>query len=171
MSADPNAHILLIMAYADGPVVNFDATKHLLTVTDPVTHVTATIKIVGTGSFAASLGPFGTTAISDRPANPAGVPKAGAQLLAQSMASFGAGSGTADSGSGNPTAIITRRTSWRLMHRIRITDERDRSAERTTAVGDKLPKCDVRHTSAMTIRPNRSTGPRCGWRGSPRPTS
>jgi hypothetical protein len=94
MSAAPSAGIVLgNVAFADVPTVVFNPTTHLLTVTDPVSHVVDKIKIVGTGSFMAGPGLFGTTLITDPPAAPASVP--GTQLLVQSMASFGASASSA----------------------------------------------------------------------------
>ena len=87
--------------FADGPTVNFDASKHLLKVTDPITGTIDNIKIVGTGTFAPSLAGDGSTFIRDPPASPASAPNANTNLLAQSMASIGASGNVAGSGAGN----------------------------------------------------------------------
>jgi hypothetical protein len=64
MSSAPGAAIdPQNIAFADDPTVNFNARTHLLTVTDPVTHVTDKIKIVGTGTFTASLAGDGITTL------------------------------------------------------------------------------------------------------------
>ena len=98
MSSAPGAAIdLENMLFADGPTVNFDAGKHLLTVTDPVKGITDKIKIVGTGTFTDSNAADGSTLISDPPANAVNVPENSARLLAQSMATFGATGGLAAS--------------------------------------------------------------------------
>ena len=100
MSSAPGALIdLENIPFADAPSVNFDATKHLLTVTDPVTGTADKIKIVGTGSFTASGAADGSTFISDPPASGSGRPSVGASLLVQSMAAFDAASGPLGSGS------------------------------------------------------------------------
>ena len=103
MSGNPDAAIELEnMPFADGPSVNFDATKHLLTVTDPITGITDKIKIVGTGTFTKSAAFDGTTLISDPPASSAVAPATNAPLLlAQAMASFGAAGGVAGSDNGH----------------------------------------------------------------------
>jgi len=93
MSGNSSVSIILEnIPFADNPVVSPLSSKGILTVTDPVTHVVDSIKIVGTGSFTASAGPLGTTAISDPPAGSPSAPGNSAQLLAQSMASFGTAS-------------------------------------------------------------------------------
>ncbi len=89
--------------FADGPAVSFNPTRHLLTVTDPVTHVTDTIKVVGTGSFTASMALDGSTLITDPPSDSASVPHAAINLLVQQVASFGLSNGVAGSGTGNIT--------------------------------------------------------------------
>jgi hypothetical protein len=101
MSAAPGAGIeLQNIAFADHPTVRFKAKKHLLIVTDPVTHVTDKITIVGTGSFKASLAGDGiSTLITDPPTGTA----SSARLLVQSMASFGDSGGIIGSGSGELT--------------------------------------------------------------------
>jgi hypothetical protein len=93
----PSASIELEnIVFAHSPAVNFNATTHLLTVSDPVTGVIDKIKISGpAGTFTLSLGPSGTTLISDPPANLASEPHANPNLLVQAMASFGASGGVA----------------------------------------------------------------------------
>jgi hypothetical protein len=78
-------------------------TTHLLTVsaTEQGRVITDKIKIVGTGTFAASAGLFGLTVIKDPPPIPASVPVTNVNLLVQSMASFGASSSVAASGAGS----------------------------------------------------------------------
>ena len=103
MAASPGASIdLENIAFSDGPIVNYNPKTHLLTVTDQVAGITDKIKISGpAGTFTPSMALDGTTLISDPSAAPATVPNNGAQLLAQSMASFGATSGVAGSGTGS----------------------------------------------------------------------
>jgi len=100
MLGNPGAGIdLENIVFANSPVVSFNATQHLLTVTDPVTGITDTIKISGpAGTFTPSMASDGSTLIKDPPANAASVPNDNAQLLVQAMASFGASSGIAGSG-------------------------------------------------------------------------
>ena len=99
----------LSIPFADDPTVNFNATKHLLTVADPVSGVTYNIKIVGTGTFTKSPGLLGSTLITDPPANPASIPAGSDQLLVQSMAAFGA---AADGGSTGGAADAPAGGSW-----------------------------------------------------------
>ena len=98
---DGNAIDLENIAFADGPVVSPLSTKGVLTVTDPDTHVVDKITIVGGGTFTASLATDGSTLITDPSPNPTSVPHANTNLLAQSIASFGASSGIAGSGTGH----------------------------------------------------------------------
>jgi hypothetical protein len=103
MSTNPGAGIVLgNIPFADGPVVSFNPTTHLLTVsaTKQGRVITDKIKIVGTGTFAASPGLFGLTVIKDPPPIPASGPGTDMNLLVQSMASFGASSSVAASGTG-----------------------------------------------------------------------
>jgi hypothetical protein len=87
--------------------VTYSATLHLLTVVDPTDHVTDKIKISGpAGTFTASAGFFGTTVIKDPL-----VAHANTDLLVQSMASFGASSGIAESG----TSVAEHHTSSDFM--------------------------------------------------------
>lgn len=98
----PDASLDLVnIEYADDPTVEFNATKHLLTVTDPIKDITDTIKIAGpTGTFVKSKAPSGTTLISDPPA--AGdTLTTRTQWFAQAVAAFGAQNGLAASGAGN----------------------------------------------------------------------
>ena len=105
MSSAPDAAIdLENIPFADGPMVAFNASTHLLTVTDPVTEKTDKIKIVGTGSFNSSMATDGSTLISDPPAAPVSVPNS-VHLFTQSMASFGAPTGLTGSG---PHAVSER---------------------------------------------------------------
>jgi len=105
MSTAPGAAIdLTNIFFADitSSDVNFSPTKHLLTVFDPASSVTDKIKISGSaGTFTPSLASDGTTLISDPPASPESVPHANTDLLAQSMASFGASSSIVGSGTGS----------------------------------------------------------------------
>jgi len=87
------------IAFAHAKIVSY--TKGVLTVTDTSSGVTDKIKIAGGGTFTPSAGINGSTEITDPPANPASVPHTNTNLLAQSMASFGASSGIAGSGTGN----------------------------------------------------------------------
>jgi len=100
MAANSGASIdLEYIPFADDPIVSPLSAKGVLTVTDPVTHVIDTIKIVGGGTFTATSGGIaGSTLIEDPPANAAGVPHTNTNLLAQSMASFGASGSIAGSG-------------------------------------------------------------------------
>ena len=91
MSSNSDAAIdLANIPFADGPVVSPLSAAGVLTVTDPVSHVVDKIKIVGGGTFNAQLGITGSTEITDPPAK--------TNLVVQSMASFGAGSAVAGSG-------------------------------------------------------------------------
>lgn len=117
MSGAPGASIdLENIAFADFPKLVFDAAKHLLTVTDPVTGTTDKIKIVGSGSFTDGKAADGSTLISDPPADPAGVTDAKTRLLAQSMAAFGAGTAAAryEGGEGNftPSDTLAANPHW-----------------------------------------------------------
>ena len=86
------------ISFADGPVLDLNAKKTVLTVTDPVTDVVDRIKLVYTGFIiVAEKAPDGSTLIVDPPANPQTAPGQSARLLAQSMATFGAATGIAGS--------------------------------------------------------------------------
>jgi len=85
--------------YANVTSVTYSSSKHVVTVVDQTDNITDTIKIAGTaGTFTPSLATDGSTLISDPPASPASVPNNVAQLLVQSIASFGATTGVVPSG-------------------------------------------------------------------------
>ena len=99
MSGNPGAAIdLENLSSADAITVNLNAHTHVLSVTDTATHVTDTIKIVGTGTFVAKPALDGTVLITDPPPGAANTPSANTQLLVQSMASLGASSAVAPPG-------------------------------------------------------------------------
>jgi hypothetical protein len=81
--------------------------------------------------------------ISNPAANLASVPHNSAQLLAQAMASFGASSGIAGSGTGNLLNITDRRISWR---RIRI------AGKRAAAIIERTPKHLLQRKSTATAK-------------------
>jgi hypothetical protein len=100
MSTNTGASIdLNNIAFGAHPIVSQLSANGVLTVT--AGNIIDKIKIVGGGSFSATMAPNGSTLISDPPANPASVPNSSAQLLVQSMASFGASSGITGWSTGN----------------------------------------------------------------------
>ena len=99
MAGNPDATIdLENITFTDGVHITQPGSNGILTVTDLKTGATDKIKIVGGGTFSASGAFDGSTLISDPPASPTSVPNIGTQLLAQSMASFGASGGIAAPG-------------------------------------------------------------------------
>jgi len=108
MSQAPDASLdLENIEWDDDPTVNFNPTTHLLTVTDPVEHVTDTIKIVGTGTFSKSEAFDGSTLISDPPGGAGNAHNA--QLLAQSIAAFGVLSSSTPAHHHDTTADVASR--------------------------------------------------------------
>lgn len=104
MLANPGSGIELFnIAIDDNPAINFH--NHVLTVSDPITHVTDTIKISGAvGAFSATGIGSGNTLITDPPPS---MLNRGAQLLTQAIASFGASSGIVGPGTGNLSDNLT----------------------------------------------------------------
>jgi hypothetical protein len=79
--------------------------NHVLKVTDPITHVTDSIKISGAvGAFSVSGIGGGETLITDPPP---GMSNSSVQLLTQSIASFGASSSIVGSATGNLSDNLT----------------------------------------------------------------
>ena len=85
----------------------------MLTVTDSTTSVVDKVKVVASGVFI-DQSANGLLQIFDPPAGPAAIANSTAQLLAQSMAAFGAGGGAGETVTGHAANSDAARESLAL---------------------------------------------------------